>query len=71
MAKQLLWEPGTEIAVGDDAEAFCRACLALHQDGDTWTAMQHAAQARVRTEYGADGFRAKLREILGPPAPVR
>jgi glycosyltransferase involved in cell wall biosynthesis len=68
MAEQLLWEHSTDIMAADEPEAFCRACLALHEDKAAWTAMQQAAQARVRAEYGVEAFTERMRAILEPPA---
>ncbi|GAB0114499.1 hypothetical protein AcidC75_20230 [Acidisoma sp. C75] len=69
MAEQLLWEPGVEMRAADTAEEFAEACLGLHESEERWAAIQAAAQARVRREYGEEVFAQRVRDILTPPSP--
>lgn len=64
MDEQLLWQAGVEIGSADTAEDFARACIALHNDESAWTAMQTAAQQRVRAEYAPEVFGARVRALL-------
>jgi len=64
MARQVSWEPGIEILAEDDAAAFAKAAIFLHQDHPTWEAMRIAAQARVKAEHSPGVFRENLRELL-------
>ena len=64
MARQVSWEPGIEILAEDDAAAFAKAAVLLHQDQSTWEALRTAAQARVKIEHSPGVFRENLRELL-------
>jgi glycosyltransferase involved in cell wall biosynthesis len=66
IARQLGWQAGRDLLVGDDAESFARACIRLHTDADTWAAVRAAALRQVRSQCSRERFRSTVAALLSP-----
>lgn len=64
LARQLGWADGVELAVGDGAEAFARACQRLYTDRDLWRRVRAGALARIESDCSPAAFAAALSSAL-------
>jgi glycosyltransferase involved in cell wall biosynthesis len=64
VARQLGWEPGAELLIGDEPAAFADAIASLCSDRDLWTRVRSAARARVARDYNAQQLRDQLQNAL-------
>jgi hypothetical protein len=69
LADQLGWTPGIELLAADTTAEFASATTALYTDAAVWHRVRDAALTRVAREYGAEVFRAALRDALAHAAP--
>jgi O-antigen biosynthesis protein len=60
VARQLGWEAGRDLLVGESPDEFARAITSLYSDPVRWMAVRDAALARVAQEYSLDAFRSGL-----------
>lgn len=64
LARQLGWNDGEELVVGDDPETFARQCQRLYQEPDLWANIQAAALRRIGREYSQDCFHNVMAGLL-------
>ncbi|EHJ45941.1 glycosyl transferase family 2 (plasmid) [Solidesulfovibrio carbinoliphilus subsp. oakridgensis] len=64
LARQLGWNDGVELLVGDDPETFARQCLRLYREPDLWATVQAGALARIDREYSRDCFHDAVAALL-------
>src|SRR5690606_5188611 len=59
-------EPGREVLVADDAEAFAGALVQAYTDEALWTRLSDGGLANVQRHFSFDAARAALHRILKP-----
>ncbi|MEM8613054.1 MAG: glycosyltransferase, partial [Cyanobacteria bacterium P01_H01_bin.105] len=64
IAKQLQWQPDTDILVAKQPEDFSRQCIQLYQDEALWTHLRENALKKVKRECSPQQFSQKLAMIL-------
>jgi glycosyltransferase involved in cell wall biosynthesis len=64
LAKQLSWEDGAELLVGDTPEDFAAQCARLYSDQALWYRIREAALARVTIDCDPESFNKKLVGVL-------
>jgi GT2 family glycosyltransferase len=64
LATQLGWEDGNPFLVGNDADAFARKCIDLHENRGLWEKLRGAAIERIQKECSANVFEASVKDCL-------
>ena len=64
IAKQLQWQPDTDILVAKQSEDFSRQCIQLYEDEALWTHLRENALKKVKRECSPQQFSQKLAMIL-------
>jgi glycosyltransferase involved in cell wall biosynthesis len=62
-------EHGITAMIADDAAAFADAIVRLYTDRALWEGMRDRAAEHARATFGAESFRASMRELLAAVAP--
>jgi glycosyltransferase involved in cell wall biosynthesis len=60
VARQLGWDPGTELLTAENPDDFARAIASLFADRGLWMALRQAALTRVAADYSFSVFRSAL-----------
>ncbi len=73
-AEGLKVESGRELLLADEPEAFARACLQIHRDGELAGRLVEAGHDRFMTDYEESavrhGLSTRLRGLLADAAPI-
>jgi O-antigen biosynthesis protein len=64
LARQLQWKDGVELRVADDASAFARQCVELHENAEEWNRTRECAMDAIRRDCSQDLFEKVLAEIV-------
>jgi glycosyltransferase involved in cell wall biosynthesis len=64
IARQLGWQPGIELSVAENADAFADCCCRLFGNQAVWQRQREAARARVQIDCSRDAFRKTLEQSL-------
>ena len=64
LARQLGWDDGLAVVVGDSPDGFARACQRLYEDAALWEAVRAGALARIEAECAPDAFAATVAAAL-------
>lgn len=64
LARQLGWNNGVELLVGDDPETFAKQCLRLYWEPDLWVTVQAEALKRIEREYSRGCFHDAVAALL-------
>lgn len=67
LARQLGWQDGQEVVVGDNVQQFADACLRLYQDESLWQTVQRAGLEAVSRDCSKAVFCLALTEALEVP----
>jgi hypothetical protein len=64
LAKQLAWEDGAELLVGDTSKEFAAQCARLYSDRELWDRIRVAALARLTLDCDPMSFNKKVAAVL-------
>ncbi len=64
LARQLDWNPGSELLTAESPAEFASAIAALYADPDLWARLREAALNRVAQDYSAPAFQAAVQHAL-------
>ncbi|MDJ0680030.1 MAG: tetratricopeptide repeat protein [Xenococcaceae cyanobacterium MO_167.B52] len=64
IAKQLQWQDGEDLLVGNNSEHFAFQCIKLYQDELLWQRLRDSALAKVDSECSPEVFTEKIKSIL-------
>jgi glycosyltransferase involved in cell wall biosynthesis len=64
IAKQLHWQPGRDLLVGDDAESFAAGCIRLSREAELWSNIRSSALDRCTEDCDPGTFRATVGSLL-------
>lgn len=64
LAKQLGWQDGRELLVGDTAEKYAAQCIELYQNETLWQDVRDAGLAAIADDCSQDTFRKNLASLF-------
>ena len=64
VARQLGWDPGTDLLTAESPAEFARAIASLYADPALWLRLRDAALTRVARDHSSAVFRSALRDAL-------
>jgi GT2 family glycosyltransferase len=64
LARQLQWNDGVELRLADEAEAFARQCVELHESVEEWNRIRDSALNAIRRDCSQELFEKALAEVV-------
>ena len=64
LSRQLGWQDGLELLVGDDPSEYARKCIELYTNQSLWSQIRENALIRVNRDCSSENFRHQLKIIF-------